>query len=31
MSTEMENKNEEFLDINSYEEIDENEQIWKTS
>ena len=23
----MENKNEEFLDINSYEEIDENEQI----
>ena len=27
MSTEMENKNEEFLDINSYEEIEENEQI----
>ena len=26
MSTEMENKNEEFLDINSYEEIEENEQ-----
>ena len=26
MSTEKENKNEEFLDINSYEEIEENEQ-----
>ena len=26
MSTEMENKNEEFLDINSYEEMEENEQ-----